>query len=145
MLCNIVVLQNKGSVVAALLKSYSNSNPDLTLIWVLIGVPNAAPLNAVVPNVTILNAAIQKILHMMLHSACSESAGDVMRGHIQPSEVIANDFICGTNYSDNKAITLILSKITNLICHLWKIDGQEGCQNALFVIGFNFFVCSFFC
>jgi len=41
--------------------------------WVLVTIPNA-----IIPNAIMLNAAIQKVLLTMLHSACSELAGGVL-------------------------------------------------------------------
>ena len=74
------------------------------------GIPNAAIPNAVIPNAIILNTAFQKILHTLLqHFTCSQLAGSVARDRFKLLEVITNDFVRGSEYSDNKAITLISS------------------------------------
>jgi len=55
-------------------------------------------------------------------------------GHIITMEIITNDFIMwdgGTDYSDNKAISLIWSKITILVCYFEKRWPGEGMNKKL--------------
>lgn len=72
----------------------------------------------------------------MLHSACFQSTRTLWGGIFELGS--HHNFIRGTDYSDNKAITIILSKITTLLFHL-QIKAWMGCQNVLHAIMVKFY------
>jgi len=78
--------------------------------------------------VAIPNAAIRKILHMLLHSACLELGG-ILRGAnsnfgSHPKELQMSHWLCGHQ-------KLISSKITTLVYHLRKIYGWDGLSKCV--------------